>query len=454
MVRILKALCLLALFAALNLKPVVARADWPVEVFAAVSADPLIADINGDGKNEVVIATLATKQDEARIYVFNDTGKSLPGWPKSIFDDNSNSMVNNEGPAVADFNGDGKQELCFASDWQGPGKVHLLDYKGDYLPGWPVTMPEKAVPCMASVIADVNGDGKQEIIVATTNPDKLYVYGFDGLVISGWPREIFGRCAGVAVGDVNEDGKNEMIAWTASRRLYGWQADGSSLWPVKIFQEESIESCAVADVNNDGSRQIVAGTNKGRIYIWDAQTLWPLAGWEKPRELGEGNIKVSLADIDNDKKLEIVANLIKRKGGSYAGNGAIHIIKSDGSTLPGWPQELTSSWIDRSIVLVDTDGDNKLELMGNSRDGKLHLWRYSGEYVEGYPRVLFGNRNLIAGPVIGDISGDGFMDAIVTYYNAYNKAFLVKFTGACEPKALVWPKAMYNNQNNMFVTNR
>lgn len=452
MMRILRILSLLALFVALSLKPVVARADWPAEVFAEVRANPLIADINGDGKNDVVIATL-TKQDEARVHIFNDAGSPLAGWPKSIFDENKNSMINNEGPAVADFNGDGKQEICFASGWQGPGKVHLLDYKGDYLPGWPVAFPGKALPCMAPVIADVNGDGKQEIIVGATD-NKLYAYSFDGSIISGWPRETRGRCAGVVVGDINGDGKNAVIAWTDSYRLYGWQADGSALWPIKTLQEENIESCVVADINNDGNWQIIAGTNKGRIYIWDAQTLWPLAGWEKPRELGEGNVKVSLADINNDKKLEIVANLIGRKEGKYTGNGAVHVIKSDGSTLSGWPQKLTTSWIDSGIVLVDTDGDNRLELIGNSRDGKLHLWRYNGEYVEGYPMALFGNRNLVAGMAIGDVNGDGFMDAIVTYYNAYNKAFLVKFTGACEPKALAWPRATYNNQNNMFVINR
>jgi len=451
MVRLLRILSLLAFLAALSLGTgPVARADWPVEVLTGARANPLIADINGDGKNEVVVATLAM-QDEARIYVLDGAGSPLPGWPKSILDSNSNSMVNNEGPATADFNGDGKPEICFAGGWQGPGKVHLLNYKGDYVPGWPVVMPGKAVPCMAPVIADVNGDGKQEIVIATGNPDKLYVYSFDGLVMSGWPKEVYGHCTGVVIGDVNKDGKNEVIAWTSSRRLYGWQADGSALWPVKVLQDESIESCAVADVNNDGSRQIVAGTNKGRIYVWDAQTLKPPAGWEKPRELGEGSVKVSLGDFNNDKKLEIIANLIGIKEGKYTGKGAVHVIKSDGSTLPGWPQELTSSWIDAGIVLADTDGDNKLELMGNSRDGKLHLWRYNGEYAEGYPKALFGTHSLIAGPALGDANGDGFMDAVVTYFDNYNKAFLIKFTGACEAKAIAWPRETYNNQNNRFV---
>jgi WD40 repeat protein len=424
-----------------------AWSDWPVEIWAGVRANPLIADINGDSKNEVVIATME-RQGEARIYVLDKAGNPLSGWPKTIRDEGRNAMVNNDGPTAIDFNNDGKQEICFVTGWTGPGKLHLLDSSGNYLPGWPVSAPEKGI-FQAPVIADIDGDGKPEIIVGGANPNAFYAYGFDGKAVEGWPRTVYGAGISAVAGDINGDGRNEVIAWTAARRLYGWLPDGKALWPVKIFNGENISNCVLADINGDKKWEIVAGTDKGRIYIWDALTLEPVPGWEKPQELGEGSVKVSLADMDRDGKLEIIGSFISMKGGQYAGNGAVHIFKNDGTVFLSRLIELPATWSDASVVIADVDGDNRPELICGTRDGAIHLWNSQGEYMEGYPKNINGKNSLITGPALGDADGDEIMDAVVAYAGSYgNKAFLIKFTGVCEKKALLWPRDTFNNTNN------
>ncbi|MDD3925731.1 MAG: VCBS repeat-containing protein [bacterium] len=444
------AIVLAAILCMMNLGAA-AWSDWPVDVWTGVRANPLIADINGDGKDEVVIATME-KQGEARIYVLDKSGNALPGWPKAIRDEGRNAMVNNDGPAAADFNNDGKQEICFATGWTGPGKLHLLDSSGNYLPGWPVSAPEKGI-FQAPIIADIDGDGKLEIMAGGTNPNAFYAYEYDGTAVAGWPRTVLGAGVSAVTGDINGDGRNEIIAWTTGGRLYGWDAGGKALWPVKAFSSESITNCVLADVNGDKKMEITAGTGKGRIYIWDALTLNPLSGWEKPQELGEGAVRISLADMDRDGKPEIVAGFIAMKGGKYAGSGAAYVLKNTGTALPGWPRELQTSWPDASIAVADVDGDNRLELLCGTRDGTIHLWNSSGEYMEGYPKLLSGKHPLIAGPVLGDADGDEVIDAVVAYAPPYNKAFLVKFTGAYEKKTVPWPRDTYNNTNNKCVTN-
>lgn|GEM_PF-2548605 len=427
-----------------------AWSDWPVEVWAGVRANPLIADINGDGKNEVVIATME-KQGEARIYVLDKSGSPLSGWPKSIRDEGRNAMVNNDGPVAADLNNDGKQEICFATGWTGPGKLHLLDSSGNYLPGWPVSAPDKGI-FQAPVIADIDGDGKQEIMAGGTNPNAFYAYECDGTAVEGWPRTVLGAGISAVAGDIDGDGKNEVIAWTSGGRLYVWQSGGKALWPVKVFSGESIVNCILADVNGDKKPEIVTGTDKGRIYIWDALTLSPLPGWEKPQEVGEGAVRISLADMDRDGKPEIVAGFTAMKEGKYAGSGAVHVIKITGAALPGWPKELQTTWPDASIVIADVDGDNKPELLCSTRDGSIHLWNSNGEYLEGYPQALYGKNGLLTAPVLGDADGDGMVDAVVAYCAGYNnKVFLIKFTGAYEAKAILWPRDTYNNTNNRYI---
>src|SRR5262249_39365257 len=94
--------------------------------------------------------------------------------------------------AIADIDGDGKVEIIFAS-W--PGTLYVVNAEGHDLPGWPKRLPlvgscpsdpTKPMPerCMdakhgfargtysAPVIADMNKDGKPEIVIG----------GFDGLV--------------------------------------------------------------------------------------------------------------------------------------------------------------------------------------------------------------------------------------------------------------------------------
>ncbi len=263
------------------------------------------------------------------------------------------------------------------------------------------------------------------------------------------PRTVYGAGMSAVAGDVNGDGRNEVIAWTAGGRLYGWDTVGKALWPVKAFSGESITNCVLADVDDNKKWEIIAGTDKGRIYIWDALTLEPVPGWEKPQELGEGSVKISLADMDRDGKPEIIGSFISMKGGKYAGNGAVHVLKSDGAVFSGWPRELPTTWSDAPMVIADVDGDNRPELLCGTRDGAIHLWNSQGEYMEGYPKNINGKNPLIAGPALGDADGDEIMDAVVAYAGSYgNKAFLIKFTGVCEKKALLWPRDTYNNTNN------
>lgn len=433
------------------LTPLSGKADWPTKIWTQVRANSVIADITGDGKNEVVIATMA-KDNISKVYVLDDSGRNLPGWPKSFFEDQSNSMINNMGLAVADFNGDGKQEICFSSGFGGPGKIHLLNFKGEYLPGWPVTLDEKSKNvALAPVIADVDNDGKNEIIVGTCRPDAFYAYKVDGTIVNGWPRLVFGDGCGVIVGDFNNDKDNEIIAWTSGQRFYGWKADGTILSTKNLGAFGNLSDCIVADIDNDGKYEIVAATDKGKVFIWDALTLTPYKGWAVPRELGNGFCNLSLADLDKDGKLDIIVNFVHKDKNEQ---GLICIYKADGSTFHGWPQKLVSSHIYGELVVADLDGDSLFEIMGVSVNGELHVWRSDGKYYEGYPQMPFGKKTTIfASPVLGDIKGNSCIDALITPYVKNNKAFLKAFDGPCEAKTILWTRHGYNNHNNRFLIN-
>ncbi|MGC4066094.1 MAG: VCBS repeat-containing protein [Polyangiaceae bacterium] len=102
------------------------------------------------------------------------------------------------GIAATDFDHDGDEELVFVSD---TGRVYVVDHTGARVEGWPRCLDStNAVDCpstksgnpkisAAPVLADVDGDGTDEIVVAA-NDGALYAFESDAKPVKGWPVHI------------------------------------------------------------------------------------------------------------------------------------------------------------------------------------------------------------------------------------------------------------------------
>lgn len=143
-------------------------------------------------------------------------------------------------PVVADLNGDGVNEILFNSL---DGKVHcfsLTDSQHE-LAGWPFRLPKTTADRFelpgGVACADLDGDGRQEVIFgsvvkdgsgALTGTGALYVVGSDGRLAAsadlhpgieeGGVNTPNGTAAGVVVEDVDGDGRYEVLVNT---RKYG-----------------------------------------------------------------------------------------------------------------------------------------------------------------------------------------------------------------------------------------
>ncbi len=127
----------------------------------------------------------------------HDDADLVPGWPLVLGADGAGS------PAFDDLDGDGRDELVIAD---GDGEVHAFRIDGTELPGWPVTTdppPTARNPSLGGIdgtgavhgavmtgsptIADLDGDGSAEI-AATDLEGHVYVWSVGG--------ERLGRVAG------------------------------------------------------------------------------------------------------------------------------------------------------------------------------------------------------------------------------------------------------------------
>ena len=240
-------------------------------------------------------------------------------------------------------------------------KAFHIERDKDLLPGFPVNL--NASGEASPKTADLNGDGKREIIVATSD-GYVHVIGGDGKEVSGWPAKV-----NVVPG---LDAKNAFNV----RKSYAFTSG-----KVKVDGHHSnvIAAPAVGDLDGDKKLEIVVAAYDGAVYVFNADAST------------KSGFPVSVPYMDNSKATDRYKKL------------------DDG--VFGAP------------VLADLDGDKKLEIIVAAMDGKIHVWQADGSKLAGFPVQLQypggdskGNMRLgrmVSSPAVGDVDGDKVLDIVV-----------------------------------------
>ncbi len=273
-----------------------------------ISAAPVVADLDGDGRPEIVVAADA-------LHAWRWDGTCLPGFP--VFGGNAFASR----PAVADLDGDGRPEIVVGCDDNG---LYVLDLEGNALPGWPVWTGGDVYS--SPVVADLDGDGRPEIVVGSDD-GHVYVWCGHGMPRPGWPQRTQGFvAASPVVADLDGDGRPEVVATSWDGRAYVWRADGTLLpgWP-RPTGHFAWASPTVGDVDGDGRPEILVASD--RVYIWRLDGT-SLPGWPRPTR-GYSVAAPLLCDLDGDGRPEVVQV-----------GGAAHAWRGDGRPLPGFPVSL------------------------------------------------------------------------------------------------------------------
>lgn len=157
-----------------------AAADFPAFKEHIINADAgtglaiTVADVNKDGKPDIV----GVSADDVAWY-------ENPTWERHLIAGtirNSNVCI-----ATEDLDGDGIPEFALGADWQpnnttSGGALFLLSHEGDVKQPWKVTTLVEEEPTLHRIQwADLDGDGKKELVVAplkgigSTGPDFMDV---------------------------------------------------------------------------------------------------------------------------------------------------------------------------------------------------------------------------------------------------------------------------------------
>jgi len=371
-----------------------------------IHAAPAIADIDGDGWNEVIvpIGTVPQEMQNGGMVVLTHDGKLMPGWPQLTFDKANFTYTNgiSTSPAVTDLDGDGKLEIIASSF---DNRIYAWHYDGTWVAGWPKHVFDTV--WSSPVVGDIDRDGFPEVVVGvdshldpyfgSIDGGALYVFRHDGTIYSGFPKYINENFISTpALADLDGNGYLDIIVGggnfyggTDGYKVHAWDRFSNYLpgWPVSTGFHVT-GSPAIADIDHDGNLEVIVGSWDAKLYAWRRDgTL--VSGWPMTPKDFSGNTDPSgnfgsavVADLNGatyaDGKLETFANV----------QWEVAIVDASGNQLTwdgtaGNPQNKLTYAVDYTLsatpAVADVDRDGKLELIaaaGNtSGAGIVYVWK-------------------------------------------------------------------------------
>ncbi len=371
------------------------------------STDHEVADIDGDGKNDVVSLM------REKIVWFRNDGHD--GWTMSEIDHQRLHDVE-----VVDLNNDGRLDVVARGQslFANAGHTLFLYYQRDN--GWErhhIEIP----PGEGLKVADIDRDGRADVV---TNVSWLKNPGVAG---GKWEQRTFASTwtwphVFIDVGDINADGRVDIVMSPAEpagqKYRISWfegPVDPHSVW-IEHVVEDSVESAhhfvGVADFDKDGKVDIATATMHQGLAPTEIGVYLNHGagkGWTKKVLATSGSHNMRIVDIDGDGDPDLF-------GANWEGkNQSIELwINQTCSTASGCPRwrrhEIDSARPGKAVFVqaADLDGDGLRDVAAGG-----FWYRNPGRQGGKWERISFGEpANDVV--LLADLDGDGDIDALAT----------------------------------------
>ena len=386
----------------------------------SVPGGAVAADLNGDGKPDLVIA------DGNGVAVLLGNGDGNFETPLDY------SATTAADVLVADLNGDGRLDLAVAESGCQPyscltsdsGSLSLLLGVGDgtfvggtnyaFTANWPATQV---------VSADFNGDGEPDVAAETnfvpvgaTTPLSVYLGNGDGTLQAQIPTTIPRNTGFIAAADLNADGKADVatvyVNCNAGNNaclpgdlvvLIG-NGDGTFQSPVEYAVGLEPEDLTIGDFNGDGKPDVATANLASSTISILLNNGNGTFSTHVDYSTGLSPDHIISGDFNGDGKLDLVT--LTQAGIS------LHLGNGDGTFQAH--RDVAVSNQDSSMAAGDFNGDGKLDLALTTTTAaapQVFVLLGNGDGTFQSPMTSAGGGGYLA---VGDFNGDGKLDLFST----------------------------------------
>ncbi|MBJ9738951.1 carboxypeptidase regulatory-like domain-containing protein [Acinetobacter oleivorans] len=344
--------------------------------FTPPVAAPLF-DTNGDG-------VIGQGDKAVIVYIANDgTIKALDGQSGNLIWSSINKFSHNYSfpfVNIADVDNDGRPEVISTSVTDNILYIYNADGTIKRQITWPVGGRNNVT------IADIDNDGNPEII----GPSYYYNYKVDTWI--KYSNTVLTDYMPVVVADINDDGFKEVIG---GQYIVDLKNNKTVTLSNAIATSGTFNSPAIVDINLDGKPEII-NVDNGRVTIHSPSGALLLSF---NHSLGGRGGSPIIADFDGDGKPDI----------GIAGGNAYGVFRNDGSLIWSTKTQDGSSNVTGSTVF-DFNNDGRSEVVYADEQKLMILDGLTGKEIYTLPN---SSATWVEYPIVVDADADGHADIIV-----------------------------------------
>jgi len=378
-----------------------------------------LSDIDGDGSDEIIFGA------DTAIYAYKGDGTQL--WHKAL------QGIAYYPPSCADIDNDGIPEILIytrAPAGTSTSYFYIFDSQGNEKEGFPKSYTNTALIIGSPVVADFDGDGQMEIVVAKfgSSQSQLYVYEPDGSVRSGFPKAVSGRfCVTPSVGYDSRSRRmvDSLIVLNTTKAIYAFDLNGNVLDGFPVQSDDVSYSYQSPLICHTAEKTVIVGASHGDSPIfYSLETNGQFSdGWPVPTA---------------SNAWTYTAPTVGGLGDSFdfymftqrESDAAIHAMHPDGTYISGFPvprADLDEGGSEGVTTYMYSNDLSKIYIFGTSisgdanGEGYVHIFESNPDLsdfheTDGSPLRVQG-LSFMSAVNLGDVNGNGKLDLVVQSYD-------------------------------------